>query len=157
MKNKFSNNGAVLYIVIGLILGWLITSLFLAPSWTGSPINFGSMMGFQSNNVTNIDRHFIEQMIPHHEDAITMAKVALERAKRPEIKSLAQSILTNQNTEITQMTMWYAEWYGQMADKMISVLQNIKQVDVATKIINDFYDNFESLVDEKPIIGFSVV
>ncbi|HAI22538.1 TPA: hypothetical protein DCP77_00510 [Candidatus Collierbacteria bacterium] len=45
----------------------------------------------------------------------------------------------------------------EMADKMISVLQNIKQVDVATKIINDFYDNFESLVDEKPVIGLSVV
>jgi len=114
MKNKFSNNAAVLYIVMGLILGWLITSLFLTPSWTGYPINPWSMMGFRSNNVTNIDRHFIEQMIPHHEDAITMAKVALEKAKRPEIKSLAQSILTNQNTEITQMTMWYAKWYGQM-------------------------------------------
>ena len=32
------------------------------------------------------DRMFIEQMIPHHQDAIDMANLALVRAEHPEIR-----------------------------------------------------------------------
>ena len=111
MKNKFSNNVAVLYIVMGLILGWLITSLFLTPSWTGYPINPWSMMGFRSNNVTNIDRHFIEQMIPHHQMAVMMATMLENSTGKDEMKQLAKNIITVQNREIADMRSWYASWY----------------------------------------------
>jgi len=66
----------------------------------------GSMMG------NNIDQHFIVQMIPHHEGAIAMAKVALERSKRPEIRSLAEGIIEAQEREINDMKSWYQDWYG---------------------------------------------
>ncbi|WP_371934110.1 DUF305 domain-containing protein [Chroococcidiopsis sp. CCNUC1] len=59
-----------------------------------------------------VDRHFIEMMIPHHEDAVEMAKLALSRAKRPEIKKLASNIIKDQNREIEQMQTWYKQWYG---------------------------------------------
>lgn len=61
---------------------------------------------------SNIDRHFIEQMIPHHEGAIEMAKLAQERSKRPEIQTLAIAIIKSQSGEITQMQSWYRNWYG---------------------------------------------
>ncbi|HAA28902.1 MAG TPA: DUF305 domain-containing protein [Cyanobacteria bacterium UBA8553] len=57
------------------------------------------------------ERHFIEMMIPHHQDAVEMADLALSRAKRPEIKRLAQAIKTDQNREIQQMRTWYRQWY----------------------------------------------
>src|SRR3989344_5805074 len=66
----------------------------------------GSMMG------NNIDQHFIVQMIPHHEGAIAMAKVALERSKRPEVLSLAQGIIEAQEREINDMQNWYQDWFG---------------------------------------------
>lgn len=66
----------------------------------------GSMMG------QNIDQHFIVQMIPHHEGAIEMAKVALERSKRPEIISLANGIIEAQTREINDMTSWYQSWFN---------------------------------------------
>jgi len=66
----------------------------------------GSMMG------SNIDRGFIEQMIPHHEGAIAMAKIALERSKRPEVITLANDIIKAQEKEITDMRAWYQSWYG---------------------------------------------
>lgn len=66
----------------------------------------------QRRMMTQVDRHFIEMMIPHHENAIEMAKLALNRAKHPEIKKLAQAIIKDQNREIEQMRSWYKKWYG---------------------------------------------
>ena len=68
------------------------------------------MMGAQSSDV--MDAHFIEQMIPHHEDAITMAKLALQKGTRPQIKTLAVGIIESQSKEIDQMRDWYKTWYG---------------------------------------------
>jgi uncharacterized protein (DUF305 family) len=58
------------------------------------------------------DQHFITMMIPHHEDAIAMANMALTRAEHPEIKQLAKNIKTSQSQEIEQMRAWYKKWYG---------------------------------------------
>jgi uncharacterized protein (DUF305 family) len=51
-------------------------------------------------------------MIPHHEGAIEMAKLAQQRSKRPEILTLAEAIMQGQSQEITQMQAWYKNWYG---------------------------------------------
>ena len=66
----------------------------------------GSMMG------ADIDQHFIIQMIPHHEGAIAMAKIALERSKRAEVLALAQGIIEAQEKENKDMRAWYENWYG---------------------------------------------
>lgn len=60
----------------------------------------------------NTDAMFIEQMIPHHEDAIAMAELALDQAERPEIRQLAEDIRRSQTEEVAQMREWYREWYG---------------------------------------------
>jgi len=60
----------------------------------------------------DMDRHFIEEMIPHHEDAVTMSELALTRAEHPELKQLAETIIRDQTREIEQMRAWYASWYG---------------------------------------------
>ena len=64
------------------------------------------------------DQHFIVMMIPHHEDAIAMANLALTRAQHPEIKQLAKNIKTSQSQEIEQMRTWYKKWYGTSVPKM---------------------------------------
>lgn len=58
------------------------------------------------------DQRFIQAMIPHHEGAIAMARDALQNAEHQEIKDLAQAVVTAQEGEVTQMTMWLQEWYG---------------------------------------------
>lgn len=42
------------------------------------------------------DARFVAGMIPHHEGAIEMAKLAETRAEREEIKQLADDILASQ-------------------------------------------------------------
>lgn len=58
------------------------------------------------------EQHFIVMMIPHHEGAISMADLALNRATHPEIKELAKAIKSTQSQEIKQMQSWYQEWYS---------------------------------------------
>jgi uncharacterized protein (DUF305 family) len=92
--------------VIGLILGPVITfAIFGGFGINSRLLGSNQMMG-------RIDKHFIEQMIPHHEGAIEMAELALERAKRTETKTLATAIIAAQQKEITDMKNWYKEWYG---------------------------------------------
>jgi uncharacterized protein (DUF305 family) len=68
---------------------------------------------YSANEVnTSIDATFIENMIPHHQDAVDMAKLALEQAKTNEVKTLAQNIITNQQEEIIIMEAWYKTWFG---------------------------------------------
>jgi uncharacterized protein (DUF305 family) len=57
------------------------------------------------------DLRFINAMIPHHESAVTMAKDALQKSQRSEIKNLAQAIIKAQDTEINQMKQWRTAWY----------------------------------------------
>ncbi|HEY9641692.1 MAG TPA: DUF305 domain-containing protein [Coleofasciculaceae cyanobacterium] len=59
------------------------------------------------------DLRFIDAMIPHHQGAVTMAQEALEKSDRPEIKQLAQAIISSQQQEINQMQQWKKAWYGQ--------------------------------------------
>jgi uncharacterized protein (DUF305 family) len=56
------------------------------------------------------DIRFINAMIPHHEGAIAMAKVAQEKAEHPEIKKLADDIIKAQQREIEQMKQWLSAW-----------------------------------------------
>ena len=99
-------------IIIGLIVGVLLAQNAVNYNQTGMMRMMG--MRYQNNSTVSLtmDAHFIEQMIPHHEDAITMAKLALEKAKHQEIKTLAQNIIDSQSAEINQMKVWYKDWFG---------------------------------------------
>ncbi|MFN6538183.1 MAG: DUF305 domain-containing protein [Nostoc sp. EkiNYC01] len=61
---------------------------------------------------TEFDLRFINAMIPHHESAVVMAKDALQKSQRPEIKNLAQEIIKAQDAEINQMKQWRKAWYN---------------------------------------------
>ena len=58
------------------------------------------------------DLRFLNAMIPHHKDALVMAKDAISKSTRPEIKQLNQDILISQQAEITQMQQWRKAWYN---------------------------------------------
>jgi uncharacterized protein (DUF305 family) len=57
------------------------------------------------------DRAFIDAMTPHHESAIAMAEVALQESENPEIRRIAEDIVSAQEREIEQMRRWRQEWY----------------------------------------------
>jgi uncharacterized protein (DUF305 family) len=96
---------SIILIIIGL-LGIMLLSLF------AGVFNQRSLRGFRGGMRNDMDRHFIEAMIPHHEDAVAMAKLALTKAEHEEIRLLAENIIDNQTREINDMRSWYQSWYG---------------------------------------------
>jgi uncharacterized protein (DUF305 family) len=58
------------------------------------------------------DLAFLELMIPHHEGAIRMAQVQLERGRNRAVKRLARAIVRAQTKEIDLMHTWRIQWFG---------------------------------------------
>ncbi len=56
------------------------------------------------------DLAFVEMMTSHHNGAVTMAKEALTKAERPEIKTLANAIIKAQEAEVKMMNEWKEKW-----------------------------------------------
>ncbi len=56
------------------------------------------------------DVAFAQMMIPHHEQAVEMADLALERATTPEVRELATQVKGAQDPEIATMRGWLEEW-----------------------------------------------
>ena len=52
------------------------------------------------------DVDFVRLMLPHHQAAIDMAKTQLLHGKDPQMRRLAQEIITDQQSEIELMQLW---------------------------------------------------
>jgi uncharacterized protein (DUF305 family) len=77
--------------------------------------DMGAMLEGKSGD--ELDKAFLEGMIPHHQGAIDMAKY-LVNAKHPELQKMWQDIITAQQKEIDQMKHWLTEWgYIETAQK----------------------------------------
>lgn len=101
------------YVIVGLLLGILLTAFLASYAVNNNQPGIMNMMGMNRRRVMSgdMDKNFIEQMIPHHESAIAMARLAKEKSKRSEIKTLADDILAGQTAEINNMKEWYKNWF----------------------------------------------
>lgn len=121
-----TENNKILYGIGGIVIGLILAGVFYPMMRYGG---YG-MMNWRNNSLSDertngniqvansIDKHFIEQMIPHHEGAIAMANLALQKAKHPEIKTLAAAITAAQTSEIQSMSGWYQDWFGSTVPKV---------------------------------------
>ena len=99
-----------------------------SPTAAGNPsMDHGSMGGMNhSMNMdlgpadADFDLRFIDAMTPHHEGAVVMAKDAQQKATHPEIKKLADGILTAQTKEIAAMKQWRQAWYPKASKEPIA-------------------------------------
>ena len=68
------------------------------------------MSGTTTDIHNDADIAFAQQMIVHHQGAITMSDLAPTRASSAQVKQLAVDIKAAQGPEITQMTGWLNVW-----------------------------------------------
>ena len=85
-----------------------------------SQMNHGSMdMGSNGmarqmvmENGKYSDKAFIDAMVPHHQGAIEMARVALKNAEHAEIRELSRNIISSQQAEIEELKAIKKEEFG---------------------------------------------
>lgn len=58
----------------------------------------------------DFDKTFLSLMTEHHQGAIDMATQAKQSAKHPELKTMADDIISAQTREIEQMKTWKSQW-----------------------------------------------
>lgn len=122
-KQRQANNQPVWGPGMGMYRNWDDWNRQGRQGMMGSGMMSGGMMGSGMMGGTNLsalqnaadfDREFIQQMISHHQMGVMMASMVLNSNNaRPEIRTLAQSIIRSQSAEIEQMQQWYQAWYVQ--------------------------------------------
>jgi uncharacterized protein (DUF305 family) len=70
----------------------------------------GTRMGTFSEEQP-FDAQFLDQMSVHHEGAIASTIAMISDSSRPELRGLAEDIVTGQRAQLSQMRAWRREWY----------------------------------------------
>jgi uncharacterized protein (DUF305 family) len=94
-----------------LVAVLILNSLVVSATNPSMKHDMGAMPMELGPGDADLDLRFIDAMILHHQGAIQMAKEALQKSKRPEIKQLAEAIIKAQEKEIAQMEQWRKAWY----------------------------------------------
>jgi uncharacterized protein (DUF305 family) len=100
-----------------------------SPAGSGSQIVTPQPLGTEvvSNAATGVpigrkpyDQQFIDQMVPHHELEIEMARVAQARAQHQELRDLATEIVDLNSELIGEMQIFRQTWFGSSRTPPIS-------------------------------------
>ena len=79
-----------------------------APYWAQLTESMTRMHAAMSSTrpSADADTDFVALMLPHHQAAIDMARVELTFGNDPQLRRLAQEIVTDQASEIQLMKLW---------------------------------------------------
>lgn len=104
------NNSYFMNRFLLLSVAFIITTIVLVKF---APVFFGKQM---TETVTissdEMDKRFLNEMIEHHMGAVSMAREALEKSERSQLRDLSQLIVSDQEKEIDQMYKWKKEWFS---------------------------------------------
>ncbi len=113
------NKLTILIAVIALLLGFRIGKMYppsarevKAEIISAETMEHATTSMLNNKKGEDLEIAFLENMIPHHESAIEMAKALKEGTKRPELIELADTIINNQTAEVSNMKIFLNKWFG---------------------------------------------
>ncbi len=77
-----------------------------APGSATKAITADDAIGVATTGFTSEDVTFMQNMIPHHQQAVEMSELVVERTNNEDVKELAAKILASQADEISFMQEW---------------------------------------------------
>jgi uncharacterized protein (DUF305 family) len=103
----------------GMMSGGMMSGGMLGPGMMNGGMMNGGMMsggmmsgGMIADSNAPFDQRFLDQMLMHHQGAVMSTQMMIADSARPELRDLAQRIITGQQREIDQMRQWRQSWYG---------------------------------------------
>ena len=108
----------LLYGLIGFFLGGLTVSFAATTLQQDSAVrhdDMSSSMQMSTHELSKktgdeFDKAFINEMMVHHESAVTMAGLAEKNAKHGELRQMSKEIISAQNGEIAILQRWKNDW-----------------------------------------------
>ena len=135
-KTESKNNlNTIILIIIAILIAFVAGFLVNNKS---DRHDMGSMMNDSiDSQYSKNEIMFAAMMIPHHEQAVTMSKLALTNTTNPQVLDLAQRIKAAQEPEIVQMNTWLDGGYsmmghdghqmgGMLSDEELAKLETLK-------------------------------
>lgn len=105
----------------GIFTGIIIVLLAIIVSMSMSRDNHNGFFGMHGNGMMDSDQSqgsgklsgsdimFLQMMIPHHQQAVDISNLAIEKSKDAELIALATQIREEQQAEIIQMESWLGD------------------------------------------------
>lgn len=164
---------SALLAVLGGVLVLTAAPLRAAEPTTGTTQQFADVL--RSLQGQQFEITFLPEMISHHQGAVEMAKMQLERGQHPELKALSGTIIASQQREIGQMTGWLRQWYemtpqqametapprarqlmGQLEVEMRPMMQEVESARTPAAVDRAFLRNMimhhqQAIVEARPV------
>ena len=67
--------------------------------------------GFESPQSPPYDQRFIDTMKAHHDVAIQMARMAVDKAANSEVRAMAQKMIADQERDEAEFRAWREQWF----------------------------------------------
>jgi len=97
-----------------VVLGLSLSCLLLLGACSAGQDDVAVLPVFTSaaGNFNDADVHFAQQMAPHHDQAIEMSRMVLEKKPqvRPEVRAVAEAIVADDGPEIDVINGWLKAW-----------------------------------------------
>lgn len=94
-------------------------------------------------NTGNVNLDFVLEMIPHHEGGINMAKAIVKYGSNPEVKKIAENIITSQSAQIPIMEELKTKFEK---EKPSSKADSKKYIKEYNKVKNTMFKKMEDVI-----------
>ncbi|MFZ2227301.1 MAG: DUF305 domain-containing protein [Candidatus Nanopelagicaceae bacterium] len=85
----------------------LVVASVMLSSFVNAPANaLPQLLSVTNASYGDMEIMFAQEMIPHHQQAITMSNYALKNSRNAAVIGLAKKIISAQKGEIVQLTSW---------------------------------------------------